>query len=74
MSITVEKLERIVAHCGRMRLVETELPGHYTLMRAGNIDSFLGQIDNQEMRDMFELFGDVITYLDTAQPPVSEVA
>lgn len=68
MAVNVQHVQRVVASSGLMRVEESENPGHYKLMRAGTIDSYLGHATEAEVRDLFDVLGDLITYLDTEQP------
>lgn len=68
MTVSVQTMERIVASSGLIKLEECELAGLYKLMRSGDVDSYLGHLRVDEIRDLYDVAGDLLTFLDTAQP------
>lgn len=75
MAVHVKHVERVVASSGLMKIEESESAGFYKLMRHGNVDTYLGHLTDAEMRDLFDVIGDLLTYIDTAQPePMLEQA
>ena len=67
MSVRFEHLTRIVASSGLIRLEESELSGVYKLMRTGNVDSYLGHLRVDELRDLVSVASELVTFLDTGQ-------
>lgn len=65
--MAVNHVQLLVASSGSMR-VEQSATYVFKVMRAGTVDNYLGHVTERELRDLFDVFGDLITYLDTAQP------
>jgi hypothetical protein len=57
----------LVASAGLMK-IEQSGPAVYKLMRHGSVDSYLGHISEAELRDLYDVAGDLLTYIDNAQP------
>lgn len=70
MAVNVRRLERITASSGRIRLDELDAPFLFRITLAGMNTHSLDSISMtlEELRDLFDVVGDLITYIDTAQP------
>lgn len=65
--MAVNHVQLLVANNGSMRL--EQVSEHvFKVLRAGTVDTYLGHITTTEARDLFDTLGDLLTYLDTAQP------
>jgi hypothetical protein len=63
----------LVSTGGTMK-IEQAGPHSYKVMRSGNVDSYIAHLSDQELRDLYEVAGDLIEFLDCAAEHTLDVA
>ena len=71
--MTILQVVTLVSAGGTMK-VEQAGPHSYKVMRHGSVDSYIGHLSEQELRDLHEVAGDLLEFLDCAAEHTLDVA
>lgn len=67
-------VKTVVASAGLIK-IEQATDTSFKLMRHGSVDSYLGHLTEQELRDLHEVSGDLIAFIDhAAEQPLEQAS